>query len=49
MRLGVDAYRRNMFLYLSTPKWIGSLEEHAVEEGTRKNSASKILKTMPET
>src|SRR4029077_8762264 len=22
MRLGVDAYRRNMFLYLSTPKWI---------------------------
>jgi hypothetical protein len=31
MRLGVDAYRRNMFLYLSTPKWIGSLEEHAVE------------------
>ena len=32
MRLGVDAYRRNMFLYLSTPKWIGSLEEHAVEK-----------------
>src|SRR6476469_885648 len=32
MRLGVDAYRRNMFLYLSTPKWIGSLEENAVEK-----------------
>jgi hypothetical protein len=32
MRLGVDAYRRNMFLYLSTPKWIGSLEEHAFEK-----------------
>jgi len=32
MRLGVDAYRRNMFLYLSTPKWIDSLEEHGVEK-----------------
>jgi hypothetical protein len=32
MRLGVDAYRRNMFLSLSTPKWIDSLEEHAVEK-----------------
>ena len=32
MQLGVDAYRRNMFLYLSTPKWIDSLEEHAVEK-----------------
>ena len=32
MRLGVDAYRRNMFLYLSTPKWIDSLEEHAFEK-----------------
>ena len=31
MRLGVDVYRRNMFLYLSTPKWIDGLEEHAVE------------------
>jgi hypothetical protein len=32
MRLGVDAYRRNMFLYLSTPKGIDSLEEHAFEK-----------------
>jgi hypothetical protein len=32
MQLGVDAYRRDMFLYLSTPKWIVSLEEHAVEK-----------------
>ena len=29
MRLGVDAYQRNMLLYLSTPKWIASLEEQA--------------------
>ena len=35
MRLGVDTYRRNVFLYLSTLKWIGSLEEHAVEEGNK--------------
>ena len=32
MRLGVDAYQRNMFLYLSTPKWITSLEEQAFEK-----------------
>ena len=32
MRLGVDAYRRNMFLYVSTPKWITSLEEEAFEK-----------------
>jgi hypothetical protein len=32
MRLGIDAYRRNMFLYLSTPKWITSLEEEAFEK-----------------
>ena len=31
MRLGVDAYQRNMLLYLSTPKWISSLEEEAFE------------------
>jgi hypothetical protein len=31
MRLGVDVYRRNMFLYLATPKWIDGLEEHGVE------------------
>jgi hypothetical protein len=31
LRLGLDAYRRNMFLYLSTPKWIDSLEERAVK------------------
>ena len=36
MRLGVDAYQRNMLLYLSTPKWISSLEEEAFEmEQTR--------------
>ena len=32
MRLGVDAYQRNMLLYLSTPKWITSLEEEAFEK-----------------
>ncbi len=32
MRLGVDAYQRNMLLYLSTPKWITSLEEQAFEK-----------------
>jgi hypothetical protein len=32
MRLGVDANQRNMFLYLSTPKWITSLEEQAFEK-----------------
>jgi hypothetical protein len=32
MRLGVDAYQRNMLLYLSTPKWITSLEERAFEK-----------------
>jgi hypothetical protein len=32
MRFGVDAYRRNMFLYLSTPKWITSLEDQAFEK-----------------
>jgi hypothetical protein len=32
MRLGVDAYQRNMSLYLSTPKWITSLEEQAFEK-----------------
>ena len=32
MRLGVDAYQRNMVLYLSTPKWIISLEEQAIEK-----------------
>jgi hypothetical protein len=31
IRLGVDAYQRNMLLYLSTPKWISSLEEEAFE------------------
>jgi hypothetical protein len=31
MRLGVDAYQRNMLLYLSTPKWIINLEEKAFE------------------
>ena len=31
MRLGVDAYQRNMLLYLLTPKWISSLEEEAFE------------------
>jgi len=31
MRLGVDVYQRNMLLYLSTPKWIASLEEQAFE------------------
>jgi hypothetical protein len=36
MRLGVDAYRRNMFLYLSTPKWIDSLEQRAVENEQRR-------------
>ena len=35
MRLGVDAYRRNMFLYLSTPKWITSLEEQAFDKERR--------------
>ncbi|HJX83986.1 MAG TPA: hypothetical protein VJ723_06555 [Candidatus Angelobacter sp.] len=32
MRLGLDAYQRNMLLYLSTPKWITSLEEQAFEK-----------------
>jgi len=32
MRLGLDAYQRNMLLYLSTPKWITSLEERAFEK-----------------
>jgi len=32
MRLGVDAYQRNMLLHLSTPKWITSLEEQAFEK-----------------
>jgi len=32
MRLGVDAYQRNKLLYLSTPKWITSLEEQAFEK-----------------
>jgi hypothetical protein len=32
MRLGVDAYQRNMLLYLSTPKWIISLEEQAFDK-----------------
>ena len=32
MRLGVDAYQRNMLLYLSTPNWITSLEERAFEK-----------------
>jgi hypothetical protein len=32
IRLGVDVYRRNMFLHLSTPKWVDSLEEHALEK-----------------
>jgi hypothetical protein len=32
MRLGVDAYRRNMFLYLSTPKWIDNFEEHEFDK-----------------
>jgi hypothetical protein len=32
MRLGLDAYQRNMLLYLSTPKWIASLEEQAFEK-----------------
>jgi hypothetical protein len=32
LRLGVDTYQRNMFLYLSTPKWITSLEEQAFEK-----------------
>jgi hypothetical protein len=31
MRLGVDVHQRNMLLYLSTPKWIASLEEQAFE------------------
>jgi hypothetical protein len=32
MRLGVDANQRDMFLYLSTPKWIASLEKQAFEK-----------------
>ena len=32
MRLGVNAYRSDMVLYLSTPKWITSLEEQAFEK-----------------
>jgi hypothetical protein len=32
MRLGVDAYRSDMVLYLATPKWITSLEEQAFEK-----------------
>jgi hypothetical protein len=32
MRLGVDANQRDMFLYLSTPKWIASLERQAFEK-----------------
>jgi hypothetical protein len=32
MRLGLDAYQRNMLPYLSTPKWITSLEERAFEK-----------------
>jgi len=32
MRLGVDAYQRNMLLYLSTPKGITSLEEETFEK-----------------
>jgi hypothetical protein len=31
MRLGVDVNRSKMILYLSTPKWIASLEEQAFE------------------
>ena len=31
MRLGVDVNRSKMILYLSTPKWITSLEEQAFE------------------
>jgi hypothetical protein len=31
MRLGVDVNRSKMMLYLSTPKWIASLEEQAFE------------------
>ena len=42
MRLGVDAYRRNMFLYLSTPKWITSLEEQAFEKEHGKIPPQKI-------
>lgn len=42
MRLGVDVYRRNMFLYLSTPKWIDSLEEHAVESEQRRIPTRKF-------
>jgi hypothetical protein len=32
MRLGVDGNQRNMFLYLSTPKWVTSLEGQAFEK-----------------
>jgi hypothetical protein len=32
MRLGLEVYRSRMILYLSTPKWITSLEEHAFEK-----------------
>jgi hypothetical protein len=42
MRLGVDAYRRNMFLYLSTPKWIIILEEQAFEKGQGKIPPQKF-------
>ena len=31
MRLGVDINQSKMILYLSTPKWITSLEEQAFE------------------
>jgi hypothetical protein len=31
MRLGVDVTRSKMILFLSTPKWISSLEEEAFE------------------
>jgi hypothetical protein len=42
MRLGVDAYRRNMFLYLSTAKWITSLEEQEFEKEQGRISPRKF-------
>jgi hypothetical protein len=42
MRLGVDAYQRNMLLYLSTPKWITSLEEQAFEKEQGRISPRKF-------
>jgi len=47
MRLGLDAYQRNMLLYLSTPKWITSLEEQAFEKEQGKIPPQKF--TIPET